>query len=270
MNNNKEGKGRNKVYTDKVLEEIIEQYMLKNPGLIKLVPSKIAHFAQEEFGFEKIRYSQFTNNEKIKKKIDNFNAEHKKITMPNKPNPAKAVRINTDALVEAYYNEPLKLKAALRQFGDKYTQVCKENISRISEINNLNNEIKQIKKEKEKLENEYKELKKTKAEMARKSKEDAIKIAHANRIEKFIRSIDVYNDLLSQSKVDPMDEPNLRLLLSNAGLLRESEVVDIDEYVNQNKLEIHYDEKGYDEVEDEMIEVEDEMTDEDYLSFFEE
>ena len=258
-------KGRNKLYTDEVLNEIVEQYTIKYPNVTKLIPSKIANFAREEFGFEKIRYSQFINNKKIKNKIDKFNKTHREVVIPNKTNPMKVAKINTDALIDAYYKEPVKLKSALRQFADKYTDVCRENIKHISKINTLDNEIQGIKNEYKELEEKYKKIQKEKAEETRKNKENATKIAHANRIEKFIRSIDVYKDLLEGCKVNPMDETNLRLLLANAGLLKETETVDITQYsegnvsdgihCEQDESEIESD--GYDyseEVENEMSE----------------
>lgn len=268
MPNKKESKGRTKVYTDKVLEDIIEQYIIENPDVIKLIPNKIANFAREQFGFQKIRYTQFTSNKKIKKKIDEFNDKHAKIIIPQKENTKKFVKINTDALIDAYYNEPLKLKVALRQFGDKYTKVCRNNVEQVAEINNLKNDIKE-------LEDKYKELKKIKAKETEKNKENERKVAHANRIEKFIRSIDVYNDLLANSKVDPMDEENLRLLLSNAGLLKESETVDIAPYLVDNVLDEGFDmEEFKEELESIPGDTDDTeeyeyLEEEDYLSYFE-
>ena len=272
MTKKKESKGRNKVYTDKILLDIVEQYLIKNPHVVKLVPNKIAEFAREEFGFEKIRYSQFTNNKKIKGRIDKFNEEHNKIVLPSKPTDTKFARINTDALIDAYYKEPIKLKSAIRQFNDRYTTLCKESLEHIAKIESLNKEINNLKKKVEELESECSDLKKAKAEESKKNRENAIKIAHANRVEKFIRSIDVYKDLLTQDIVEPLDEQNLRLLLSNAGLLKESEMVDTSKYLHDNILDEMYESQDGDDVsDDDNIESdsEDEMDEEDYLSYFE-
>ena len=125
------------------------------------------------------------------------------------------------------------------------------------------------------LEDKYNELKKIKAKETKKNKENERKIAHANRIEKFIRSIDVYNDLLAKSKVDPMDEENLRLLLSNAVLLKESETVDITPYLVDNILDENSDmEEFKEELEPISGDTDDTeeyeyLEEEDYLSYFE-
>lgn len=269
----KETKGRKKVYTDKIMMEIMEEYCNRNPHVMKLVPNKLAKFAQEEFGYTKIRYSQFTNSPAIKKRIDDFNETHNKILMPNKVSKDKFAKINTDALVDAYYKEPLKLKSAMRQFNDKYMNVCKDVIKQRHLISDLNNELENLNQRIIELENKNKELIKRCAESAKKNKDSAAKIANANRVEKFMRSLDVYEHLLEKGMVERMDEDNLKLLLFNAGLLKESEKVRIENYLNPINFEdnetspedtlLNYESDDYEE---EFIE---DFSEEDYLSFFE-
>ena len=143
----------------------------------------------------------------------------------------------------------------------------KERLDYIEKIETLKNEVDTLKQQVLELETEKVELKKVKAEQNKTIRENAKKVAHANRVEKFIRSIDVYEDLLKQKLAKSMDEENLRLLLSNAGLLKQEEMVDTTKYLNGLVYESELYEE--DDIEHDIDNQFYDMDDEDFLSVFE-
>lgn len=261
--------GRNTFYTTEILEDLISEYLDANPYTVKLIPNKIAKFAREKRGeaFKNIRYSQFTQNKDVKDKIDKFNEKHREISVPSKNSPTKVARLNTDALVDAYHGDIKELKSSLRQFAVMYENMRKERLDYIEKIETLKNEVDTLKQQVLELETEKVELKKVKAEQNKTIRENAKKVAHANRVEKFIRSIDVYEDLLKQKLAKSMDEENLRLLLSNAGLLKQEEMVDTTKYLNGLVYESELYEE--DDIEHDIDNQFYDMDDEDFLSVFE-
>ena len=271
------GRGRGKVYTDKVLMDIIEQYLISNPYTTELVANRIAKYAQENLGFDNIRYSQFKACQLTNNFIERFNVEHLKVVPPKKINKTKPLKINTDALIDKYINNPVHLKVALRQFGDKYNDMCKESISNVGKVHELNSEIHELKTTISKLQQELKKLKKEKAEL---NKEKIIltqRAIHGDKISKYLSSIDVYGDLVTKCKANPIDEVNLKIILYNAGLLKDAEHLDISNFIDEisnisshtESIEEEYeDENDYTENQSDVIYFEDIKSEDEYLDLF--
>ncbi len=269
------GRGREKVYTDKVLMDIIEQYLISNPDTTELVANRIAKYAQENLGFNNIRYSQFKACQLTNDFIEQFNVEHLKVIPPKKINKTKPLKINTDALIDKYINNPVHLKVALRQFGDKYNDMCKDSISNVGKVHSLNSEIQDLKTTISELQQELKKAKKEKAEL---NKEKAIltqRAIHGDKISKYLSSIDVYGDLVAKCKANPIDEVNLKIILYNAGLLKDDEHLDITNFIDEiSDISSHHesidDDNEDDDIESEsdVIYFEDIKSEDEYLDLF--
>lgn len=271
------GRGRGKVYTDKVLMDIVEQYLISNPGTTELVANRIAKYAQENLGFDNVRYSQFKACQLTNDFIEKFNVEHLKVIPPKKINKTKPLKINTDALIDKYINNPVHLKVALRQFGDKYTDMCKESISNVGKVHSLNSEIQELKTTISGLQLELKKIKKEKAEL---NKEKVIltqRAIHGDKISKYLSSIDVYGDLVTKCKANPIDEVNLKIILYNAGLLKADEHLDITNFIDEiadisshhKNIKDDYEDEGDDiEIQSDIIYFEENKSEGDYLDAF--
>lgn len=267
------GRGRKKKYSDKMLMDIIEQYTIKYPDTTELVANRIATFAQEELGIENIRYSQFTQCQVTKDYIEEFNIEHLKVVPVKKINKSKPLKINTDALLDKYISNPAHLKVALRQFGDKYNEMCKESLTNASKIYDLNSEIQSLKNTISELQQELKQAKKEKAILNKEKIELTQRAIHGDKISKYLTSIDVYGDLVTKCKANPIDEVNLKIILYNAGLLKDDEHLDFTNYLDEisnitSKQGIAEDEEDVFEDEEDTIYFEDTKSEGDYLSLF--
>lgn len=271
------GRGRGKVYTDKVLMNIVEQYLISSPDTTELVANRIAKYAQENLGFDNVRYSQFKACQLTNDFIEKFNVEHLKVIPPKKINKTKPLKINTDALIDKYINNPVHLKVALRQFGDKYTDMCKESISNVGKVHSLNSEIQELKTTISGLQLELKKIKKEKAEL---NKEKVIltqRAIHGDKISKYLSSIDVYGDLVTKCKANPIDEVNLKIILYNAGLLKADEHLDITSFIDEitdisshhENIEDDYEDEDDDiEIQSDIIYFEESKSEDDYLDAF--
>ena len=252
------GRGRKKLYSDKMLMDIIEQYLIANPDTTELVANRIATFAQDELNIKNIRYSQFTQCQTTKEYIAGFNAEHLKVVPIRKVDKSKPLKLNTDALIDKYITNPQHLKVALRQFGDKYNEMTKESITNTNEIYALNSEIQELKNTILGLQQELKEVKKEKAILNKEKAELTQRAIHGEKISKYLTSIDVYGDLVTKCKANPIDEVNLKIILYNAGLLKDDEHLDFTNFLDEisyiaSSQELIEDDET-DEVDDEVIE----------------
>lgn len=264
-------KGRSKLYTDKVLMNIIEQYLIANPETTELVANRIALFAQKELNYEKIRYTQFKSCKLTNDFIERFNVEHLKVVPQKKVDKSKHIKINTDALIDKYISNPTHLKVALRQFGDKYTDMCKESVINIGKVQALNSEIQDLKKTIYELQQQLAKVKKEKVEINKDRAKLTQRAIKGERICKFLSSIDVYADLVSRCKVNPLDEVNLKLMLYEAGLMKDEEKLDITKYLDSISNAVSLEnEEDIDDTEhhDELIYFEDIKSEDDYLSIF--
>lgn len=227
------GRGRKKLYSDQMLMDIIEQYLIANPDTTELVANRIATFAQEELEIKNIRYSQFTQCQVTKNYIEEFNIEHLKVEPVKKIDKSKPLKINTDALIDKYISNPRNLKVALRQFGDKYNEMSKESLTNTSKIYALNSEIQELKNTISSLQQELKQVKKEKVELNKEKFDLTQRAIHGDKISKYLASIDVYSDLVTKCKANPIDEVNLKIILYNAGLLKDDEHLDFTDYIDK-------------------------------------
>ncbi|WEV18188.1 hypothetical protein [Clostridium perfringens] len=264
-------RGRAKVYTDKVLMDIIEQYLISNPDTTELVANRIAKYAQENLGFNNIRYSQFKACQLTNTYIEKFNVEHLKVIPTKKIDKNKPLRINTDALIDKYIHNPAHLRTALRQFGDKYNDMCKESIANIGKVHALNSKIQELQTTISELQLALKKVKKEKAEL---NKEKAIltqKAIHGDKISTYLTSIDVYGDLVSKCKANPIDEINLKIILYNAGLLKDTEHLDITNYLDKiSDANLYHSNSENHTVENKLVtqETTDLKSEDDYINLF--
>lgn len=227
------GRGRKKLYSDKMLMDIIEQYLIANPDTTELVANRIAIFAQEQLEIKNIRYSQFTQCQVTKNFIEEFNIEHLKVVPVKKIDKSKPLKINTDALIDKYISNPAHLKVALRQFGDKYNEMTKESLTNTNKIYTLNSEIQELKNTILGLQQELKQVKKEKATLNKEKVELTQRAIHADKISKYLTSVDVYGDLVTKCKANPIDEVNLKIILYNAGLLKDDEHLDFTDFLDE-------------------------------------
>lgn len=264
---NTKSRGRKKLYSDKMLMDIIEQYLIANPYTTELVANRIATFAQEQLEIKNIRYSQFTQCQVTKNFIEKFNVEHLKVVPVKKIDKSKPLKINTDALVDKYISNPAHLKVALRQFGEKYNEMSKESITNTGKIHTLNSEIQELKNTISELQQKLKQVKKEKAELNKEKVELTQRAIHGDKISKYLTSIDVYGDLVTKCKANPIDEVNLKIILYNAGLLKDDEHLDFTDFLDEISDVVSNQEIIEDDYEDATY-FEDTKSEDDYLDLF--
>ena len=261
----------NKKYSSKVKNDIISSYLTYFKYVDKLQPQKVARYAKDVLGYDNITYQDFTRDSEIKLRIYEFNKNHKKIKLLGKRNSHQFVRLPVDEILKDNINDINSLRTILYKFNDKYKFINDELLKADAEIEKLKKEIENVNEKNKCLDDEIKELKVRNRELSVKNRQLAANQAKAKKIESFLLSIDIYEDLLKRKKVDVMNEENFRLLLANSGLLKCDDLIKdkniklIDELYPENMYQdnVENDESG--NVDDELP---NEMSDENYLDFF--
>lgn len=236
MNNTGKKRGRKKAYTTEDLESVVRLFLSEKKYYNKLTATMLADFAKEKMGvaYKDIAYHHFTRNADIKKRIEDFNKINSSIELKGKVDEIGAVKFYVDKFLEKTKGNIEAQRPILKAFNAKYESTCRSLIKLDSKVKSLEKEIDIIKKEQESTE---KTLKLKNKELSKENRELKTKIADLNRIERFLNGLTMYEYLTSKGLVDSIDENNLKLLLKNAGLLKESDCIEMDdakEYWNQS------------------------------------
>lgn len=223
MNKKKSTAGRGRKYTTEQLMNIIDKFIESKEFIVKLKYTELEEFAKTSLGFEDVSYQDFRRNKEVKEAIDEFNNANTKANIKGSlPTTTKMVKFHVDSFVEKYSNKPDTQKVILNMFNQRYEESFVELAKKNNEIENYKNKILE-------LESQIADLKSKNVGLSVSNRELTKINARLNKQLEFNLNIELYEDLLERKIVSPMDAENIKILLKNAGLIKDSEMVDIEE-----------------------------------------
>ena len=223
MNSKKVTVGRERKYTTEKLMSIIDKFIESKEFIVKLKYTELEAFAKTTLGFENISYQDFRRNKEVKAAIDEFNNANTKVNIKGiTPTTSKMVKFHVDSFVEKYTNKPDMQKVILNMFNQRYEDA-------FMELSKKNKEIEDYKSKVLELESQIKDLKSKNTELSVSNRRLTATNARLNKELEFNLNVDLYEDLISRKIVSPMDSENIQILLKNAGLIKGSEMVDVEE-----------------------------------------
>lgn len=223
MNSKKVTVGRERKYTTEKLMSIIDKFIESKEFIVKLKYTELEAFAKTILGFENISYQDFRRNKEVKAAIDEFNNANTKVNIKGiTPTTSKMVKFHVDSFVEKYTNKPDMQKVILNMFNQRYEDA-------FMELSKKNKEIEDYKSKVLELESQIKDLKSKNTELSVSNRRLTATNARLNKELEFNLNVDLYEDLISRKIVSPMDSENIQILLKNAGLIKGSEMVDVEE-----------------------------------------
>lgn len=156
--------------------------------------------------------------------IYEFNNVNTSVDIQSKTVNNQYVKFHVDEFLDRYKNDIKTQAVILHKLNKKYEEVCNELIKKDTQLKDMGYKY----SEKIKLlENENSNLKERNKELSKSNRVISTKNAQLSRIEKFLLSINIYEDLVKRKIAQLMDEENLKLLLLNAGLLKTNDTIDI-------------------------------------------
>lgn len=223
MSSKKATVGRGRKYPTEELMGIIDKFIESKEFIVKLKYTELEEFAKTTLGFEDISYQDFRRNKEVKVAIDEFNNANTKVDIKGvAPTTSKMVKFHVDSFVEKYNNNPDMQKVVLNMFNQRYEDA-------FLELSKKNVELEESKNRIAELESQVKELRSKNTELSVSNRGLTTTNARLNKELEFNLNIGLYEDLISRKIVSPMDAENIQILLKNAGLIKGSEMVDIEE-----------------------------------------
>lgn len=218
--------GRKRKYTTEQLSSIIETYLSEKSFVTKIKYSDLEKFAKSKMGYDDIIYQDFRRNPDIKNMIDEFNKVNTIVDIKSETVSNQYVKFHVDEFLDRYKNDLKTQRVILHKFNKKYEEVCNELIKKDIQLKEIESKYNEKVKS---LENEIESLKAKNLELSKTNRNITSKNARLNRVEKFLLSVDIYEDLIKRKIAQPMDEENLKLLLLNAGLLKTNDIINISD-----------------------------------------
>lgn len=238
--------GRHNAFKTEELNYVIKMYIANKKHLTKLSGKHMAIFAREHLveknkKYENLQGHHFYRNPIIKQAINDFETKNSAIDVIGRVDTHKMVRFNVDSFFKSSKGDEGIQRKMLESFNSNYEKTYRDLIKADRKIEELEASYRLDMAKKEEL---IKELKQKNKELSVENRKIKVKIANLNRMDRFIKQLDMYEYLQSKGRVGDLDIENLELLLTRAGLIKAKDSYnDIEGNVfelNEIPLEIDY------------------------------